>query len=166
MDIVFVRTVLLVLHIFAVGMLLGRIVGDIILDRVRAQMEGKPSEVPVLMAQMRLIATMGQVGGLGVLITGVLLALTQQLGVFNLGGMTPTWLLLKQIIYVIILGTVIVVISPMGRTLIPKFIEAAKANPPQVTPEMRGLVAKIKRINQFTDALVLVAVVLAVWKPV
>lgn len=158
------RVILLVAHIVASGVWIAQFPVELAFARAMHGSQGKAVELPLLMAQSQVVSVMGQVGGLGILLTGFGLLWTNGWGLLNIGGLTPTWLLIKQIVYLIALGIVFVAIIPMQRRLRPAFIVAAQGKP-SVTPEIRRLAAGLQTVSRLVNGLVLVNIVLAVWKP-
>jgi uncharacterized membrane protein len=86
------------------------------------------------------------------------------LGFLNIGGLTPNWLLVKQIIYLVTLLIFIVGVVPATRRLRPLMVAAAQ-NASGITPEIQQLSSQMLLLSRITNLLVLVNIVLAVWKP-
>jgi hypothetical protein len=159
-----IRHILLALHIIAAGIWIAQLAAEAGFVAVMRGSQGKPIELPLLMAQGRVISFMGQVGGIGILLTGFGLLWASNLSFLGIGGFTPTWLLIKQIVYLAAMLIVFVALVPQQRKIMPKIIEAARGTP-TVTPEIRQLNTRLTWISRFIDLLVLVNIILAVWKP-
>jgi len=159
-----IRHILLVLHIIAAGIWIAQLAAELGFIAVMRGSRGKPIELPLVMAQSRVISFMGQVGGIGILLTGFGLLWTDGLAFLNISGFTPTWLLIKQILYLIAMLVVFVALVPQQRKLVPQIIEAARGMP-AVTPEIRALTTRLTWISRFINLIVLVNILLSVWKP-
>jgi len=159
-----IRHILLVLHIIAAGVWIAQVAAEIGFTAVMRGSQGKPIELPLMMAQGRVVSFMGQVGGIGILLTGFALLWADGLAFLNIGGFTPTWLLIKQIVYLLAMLIAFAILMPMQRRLVPQFIEAARGTP-TVTPEIRRLNTQLRNVSRLINLLVLVNIFLAVWKP-
>ena len=104
------------------------------------------------MAQGQLLALLGQLGGVGVLITGIGLISIDGYALFGIGGFTPTWLFIKQVIYVIAIVIVGAVITRGMREMM------TAGGSGEIPP-------RVQMASYLVNALVLVNIVLAVWKP-
>jgi hypothetical protein len=162
MDIV--RVVLLALHIIAAGTWIAQFPAELGFRMALRGSRGKPVELPILIAQGRVLNMMGQIGGIGILLTGFGLIGIERLGFLNIGGITPNWLLFKQIIYLAAMLIAFAVLMPAQRRLRPLIVEAVKGTP-TVTPEIRQLMDRSMMASRLVNLLVLVNVVLGVWKP-
>lgn len=158
------RVILIVLHIIAAGVWIAQAVADLAFGRVMRGSEGKPVELPLLMAQTRVLTVMGQVGGIGILLTGFGLIWVDGYSFLGIGGFTPNWLMVKQIVYLAAMGLAFVVLIPAQNRLRPQFIAAAKGTP-KVTPEVRQLSERMMLTSRLINLLVLLNILLGVWKP-
>jgi hypothetical protein len=159
-----IRQILIALHIISAGIWIAQVAADFAFAGVMRGSKGKPIELPLMMAQGRVVGFLGQVGGIGILLTGFGLIWVDGLSFLGIGGFTPTWLLIKQIVYLVAMGIVFFFIVPTQRKIVPQFIEAARGTP-SVTPEIRQLSAQLTNASRLINLLVLVNIVLAVWKP-
>jgi hypothetical protein len=139
---------------------------SIILGRFIRAYEDKPVEATLTLAMGRLQSGLGSIAGMGILLTGLGLIWQDHLGLLGIGGgVTPTWLFIKQVVYIILMAVV-------GSQLIPrsakveKQLEATIKEAGTVTSEARVLLARINTLGMINTALVLINVFLAVWKPV
>jgi hypothetical protein len=159
-----IRDIVLALHIISAGIWIAQLAAEFAFRSVMRGSQGKPIELPLLMARVRVVNFMGQVGGIGILLTGFALLWTDNLTFLGIGGFTPTWLLIKQFVYLLAMGIAFLFIIPTQRKLVPQFIEAARGTP-HVTPQIRQLTAQMTNASRLINVLVLVNIVLAVWKP-
>jgi hypothetical protein len=159
-----IRIIVLALHIISAGIWIAQLAAEVAFTGVLRGSQGKPIELPLMMAQVRVVNFLGQVGGIGILLTGFGLLWIEGLAFLNIGGFTPTWLLVKQVVYLAAMLIVFLVLVPTQRRLAPQFIEAARGTP-KVTPEIRQLNRRLTWVSRLIDLLVLVNIVLAVWKP-
>src|SRR5687767_6127421 len=97
-----VRTFFLIIHVMAAGMVFAQIPIELILRRVRARQQGTPAELGTLLLQGQLNASLGAIGGMALLISGLALSFISPFGVLGIGGNTPAWLIIKQVNYIII----------------------------------------------------------------
>jgi len=162
MDVI--RVLLVAAHLLLAGIWFAQLVADWGFSRARQGAEGKAVELPLMMAQVKVLILMGQIGGIGVLLTGFALLWVNGYGLFNVGGLTPTWLLIKQVGMVIALALVFGLVAPAQRKLAPAFIAAAKGTP-RVTPEITQLMTQLVGVTRLVNLIVLLAVLLGVWKP-
>ncbi len=159
-----VRTVLLVIHIICAGLWIAQFVTTFVFERLIHTNEGKPAELTLMMAQIRVGSTAGMIAGNGILLTGLALIATQHLGFLGIGGsITPLWLFIKQIVYIILLVIVFVGINPLAARLQKQIVMASDGNT-LATPEMRVQLNRIRMIIYVHDAFVLLNIILAVAK--
>jgi hypothetical protein len=158
------RVLLIVLHIIFAGVWIAQFAAEIGFGLALRGSEGKAVELPLLMARTRVLGFMGQVGGIGILFTGFGLLWVTGLPFLGIGGFTPTWLLIKQIVFLIAMVIVFIVLTPMQRRLVPQFVQAAKGTP-TVTADIRALVSQMTSVSRLINLIVLVNIILGVWKP-
>ena len=159
------RTILLVLHIISAGFWISQFPVELIFRRLQKRAEGTPAELTLMTTSMQLLGGLGQYGGMGILITGLGLVILEGLGFLGIGGATPTWLVIKQVIYLILLAMVFTLIR-QGSERIGAALEQAKTAGGVVTPEIREQSARFGRIALAHNLLVLANIILAVWRPV
>lgn len=159
-----IRHILLALHIIAAGIWIAQLAAEVGFIAVMRGSQGKPMELPLMMARGRVIGFLGQVGGIGILLTGFALLWADGLAFLGIGGFTPNWLLIKQIVYLAAMGIAFLVLMPMQRRLASQFIEAARGTP-TVTPEIRRLNARLTNVSRLINVLVVVNIILGVWRP-
>ena len=159
------RTILLTFHIISAGIWISQFPLSLLLNQVTKRMAGTPGERAITMARGQLLGGLGQYGGMGILITGLGLILLEGLGFLGIGGPTPAWLMIKQVIYVIALILVFAVIQPAGKRAALAMQQAAQSGGP-VSEEARAAARRAEQVSHLLNLLVLVNIILAVWKPV
>jgi uncharacterized membrane protein len=159
-----IRVVLLILHIIFAGLWMAQFPIVLIFSRAIAAQANRPAGVTLLHMQIRLQSIMGMLAGVGILVTGLGLTFVSRWGVVNIGGFTPDWLLVKQIVYSVLLVIVFAGIMPASRRLIKQFNAQANGNP-SVTPEMGRLARRIRWLGYLEALLIVVNITVAVWKP-
>jgi len=157
------RTIFLFLHIIAAGIWIAQIVVALVFNRLIRANADKPAGVTLMMAEVRLLGVLGSVGGPGILLTGLGLLATDRLGFLGIGGITPPWLMIKQIVYIILLVIVFAVIMPTARRLHTQF-EATLGSSALITLEMSALHRRLVMISYLHDALVIFNIFMAVAK--
>lgn len=157
------RFIFLILHVVSAGVWIGQFAAWMGFRLAKRGAEGKPVELPLLMAEVRVLSLMGNIGGIGIIITGMGLIGTDGWGFLGIGQFTPSWLIIKQVVYLVTLALAFGVIVPAQRKMRPLFVEAAKGTP-KVTPEIRALHARAQMASHAVNALVLANIVLAVVK--
>ncbi|MBI1279590.1 MAG: hypothetical protein GC179_15795 [Anaerolineaceae bacterium] len=159
-----IRTILLVIHIICAGLWIAQFVTTIVFERLIHANSGKPAELTLMLAQIRVSSTAGMIAGNGILLTGLALIATEHLGFLGIGGsVTPLWLFVKQIVYIILLIIVFVGINPTASRL-QKEISAAADGGTLATAEMRLQLNRLRMIIYAHDAFVLLNIVMAVAK--
>ncbi len=159
------RTILLALHIISAGVWFSQFPLHFILNGIQKRLAGTPGEQTATMVKGQLLGGLGQIGGLGILVTGLGLIILEGYGFLGIGGATPAWLFIKQIIYVIALVLVFVVIQPAGKRAAAAMQQAAQTGGP-LSPEARAASARAEQLSLLLNLLVFVNIILAVWKPV
>ncbi len=81
----------------------------------------------------------------------------------GIGGFTPGWLFVKQVIYIVLTVFVMVALRPQSTKLAVAFQSAASDG--SMTDEARELVSRMWMLVTIHTLIVLVNVILAVWKP-
>ncbi len=155
------RNLLLVLHIISAGIWIASFPIGLILDRMGKKAQGPAAGIyGALRGEMS--GRLGQIGGIGILITGLGLIGIDKYGFLGIGCQTPTWLVIKQAIYVILFIIGVGVLGPIG-IRIEKAMSAARAGgaPPA---DVQALIARVKQLGYLTNLLVLINIGLAVWK--
>src|SRR5687768_17092052 len=106
------RVIFLVPHIIFAGMATTQVPVTLVLRRMIRDAEGKPNEITLMGTFGQVVGFLGQVGGIGLLLTGLALLGVDRLGLLGLFGPTPTWLFAKQVIFIIIIVLIVTVLVP------------------------------------------------------
>jgi len=146
------KAILLSLHIISAGLLISQFFVDFAMSRYISRAKGQPGGQLLGMAQGQLLALLGQLGGVGVLITGIGLISIDGYAFFGIGGFTPTWLFIKQVLYVI---SIVIVGAVITRGMREMRAAGSSGEIPQ----------RVQMASYLVNVLVLVNIVLAVWKP-
>ena len=153
------RTILLVIHIFSAGCWISSFPIGLILSRMA---KANPGQAPTIsMIDGELSQVLGQIGGLGILITGLGLIAIDKTGFLGIGAPTPTWMFIKQVVYIILVVIGVAVMMPQAMRL-GKLMEASKGAP---TAESRAILARLGTYGYVINLLVFINIVLAVWQP-
>lgn len=158
------RTILLVIHIICAGLWIAQFVTTIVFERLIRANEGKPAELTLILAQIKVSSLAGMIAGNGILLTGLGLTAVSHYGLLGIGGtVTPLWLFIKQIVLIILMVIVFVGINPIAGRLMGQ-ISASADGATLATPEMRADLSRVRTIVYVHDALVLLNIILAVAK--
>ncbi|MEP7292810.1 MAG: hypothetical protein ABI835_13590 [Chloroflexota bacterium] len=149
------KAILLALHIISAGAWISQFIAEFAMERFARKMSGKPGAQLLGMAEGQVASLLGQIGGIGILLTGLGLIGVDGYALFGIGGYTPTWLIIKQVVYVVAMAIVGGVVIRGTRGL-----EAAAAAGQPVEIPSRVIMA-----SRLVNVLVLVNIFLAVWKP-
>lgn len=158
-----VRNILLIIHIIAAGLWIAEEFISFIMRRLIAANEGKPAELTLVNATMVLNGTFGPLASLGILLTGIGMTLNNGWVLLGIGGFTPGWLFVKQVIYIALIVFVMVVLRPQSDKLAVAFKAATSDS--SMTAEARRLGSRMWTLGTIHTLIVLVNIVLAVWKP-
>ena len=158
------RTVLLVIHIICAGLWIAQFFTTFIFERLIRANEGKPAELTLILAQIKVSSIAGMIAGNGILLSGLGLTAVSSYGLLGIGGtVTPLWLFVKQIVLIILMVIVFVGINPIA-TRVQSQITAAANGAALATPEIRADLSRIRMIVYVHDAFVLLNIILAVAK--
>lgn len=159
------RHLLLIIHIISAGIWIAQFAVEMAFVPILRSQRGKPLELTLTMTQGRVLSRMGQIGGLGILLTGLGLIAVDGFGLLGIGGsFTPTWLLIKQIVYIVAMVVVGALIVPNSARIEKQLAEAAQGAS-VVTPEIQQLNGRVRNASLVINLLVLTNIILAVWKP-
>lgn len=149
------KVILLALHIISAGAWISQFFAEYAMERFSRKMKGQPGAHLLGMAEGQVASLLGQIGGVGILITGLGLLGVDGYALLGIGGFTPTWLFIKQVIYIIAMAIVggVVIRGTRGMEA-----AAAAGNPVEIPP-------RVLMASRLVNVLVLVNIVLAVWKP-
>ena len=155
----------LALHIIAAGIWISQFVAEMAFGRFMKSLKGKPAEGTILLAEGQVAALLGMIGGTGILITGLLLTAGFHYGILGIGGVyTPTWLVIKQIFYIIAMAIVGMVITRGSRKVMPLIGQAAAAGQP-VPAEALSAFARIQMASNIVNLFVLINICLLYTSP-
>ncbi len=149
------KAVLLALHIISAGAWMSQFFVEVVLERYAKKMKGQAGAQMIALSEGRASSLLGQVGGVGILITGLGLVGVDGYAILGIGGFTPTWLFIKQVIYLIAMAIVGMVII-RGTRSFEADVAAGR------TTEIPSQVVLASRL---VNVMVMVNIFLAVWKP-
>lgn len=149
------KVILLTLHIISAGAWVSQFFVEVTIERLARKMKGQPGAHLLSIAEGRAASMLGQIGGIGILITGFGLIGVDRYAFLGIGGFTPLWLMIKQVIYIIAMIIVFGVVIRGTRG----FSAAVAAGEPAEIP------TNVLLASRLVNVLVLVNIVLAVWKP-
>jgi hypothetical protein len=149
------KVILLTLHIISAGAWISQFFVEVAIGRLARKVKGQPGAHLLAIAEGRAASMLGQIGGIGILITGFGLLGVDSYSFLGLTGYTPLWLMIKQVIYIIAMVIVFGVIIRGTR----RFSAAVAAG------EQPEIPVNVVMASRLVNVLVLVNIVLAVWKP-
>ena len=155
------RNVLLILHIIAAGCWIAGVPVTFAINRVAKRLQG-PAAGAVGAIRGEISGFLGQVGGIGILITGLGLIGVDRYGFLGIGGATPTWLVIKQIIYIVLLVLGIGVLAPMGVRIQKQMAAARDGGAPPA--DLQQMMRRMTTLGYVSNLLVFINICLAVWK--
>src|SRR5438067_3431838 len=95
-------TVFLILHILSAGVWIGLGVVTVLTNNFRIRAAGTLGELYLMRSTLIYGSVMGNIGGIGILISGPAIAGISHLPLFAFG--TLPWIALKQLVFVIVLA--------------------------------------------------------------
>lgn len=158
-----VRNILLIIHIIAAGLWIAEEFINLVMRRLIATNRGKPAELTLANATLVLNGTFGPLASMGILITGIGMTLNNGWVLLGIGGFTPGWLVVKQVVYIVLIVFVMVALRPQSDKLAAAFKAATSDG--SMSDEARGLVSRMWILGTIHTLIVLVNIILAVWKP-
>ncbi|MDX2162980.1 MAG: hypothetical protein SF162_16815 [bacterium] len=156
------RVIFLVLHILSAVAWLSGLFADLVFNRLIRSNNERANVIALRMAQNRLGGFAGQLGGIGILITGFGLIGVAGYGFLGLINPTPSWLVVKQVVYLLAFVLALALIQPASRRLGGALAEAARGGD---VAAAQALAVPLERYALFSHLLVIVNIVFAVWKP-
>ncbi len=156
------RNILLILHIISAGVWISGLVVSFITNRALKSAAG-PAVGAINMFSGEVRGMMGQIGAIGILITGLGLIGVDKYGFLGLGGVTPTWLVIKQIIFIILLVVGGGIMTPLSIRLRKQMAAARAGGAPPA--DVQEIMARLTMIGYGVNLLVFINICLAVWKP-
>jgi hypothetical protein len=161
-----VRTIFLIIHIVCAGIWLSELVASFVLRRLAKRLEGTPAEAWVHIGAGRTAALMGNIGGIGILISGFALIGVYRWGFLGLwaADITPAWVILKQALFVVALALTFAVIVPSQRR-VRKPLMAAAENAGTITDAERAVLSRTRLVSTIIGVAVLLNIIIGVWRP-
>lgn len=157
------RIILLIIHIIAAGLWISEEVIGRILKRMIDKHKGQPAELTLGKAALTLMGTLGPIASMGILLTGIGLTLNNGWVLLGIGGYTPPWLIVKQVVYIALLVLVFAWLQPVSKKVVTAANEATANG--VVTDEARAHISRLWTLGSIHSLLVLINIILAVWKP-
>ena len=106
---------------------------------------------------------MGTVGGMGILISGLVLTFQFHYGILGIGGVyTPMWLVIKQVIFIIAMGMVGALVTRPARPVMALFGKALADGQP-VPAEAAAAFSRIQLMSRIVNVLVLINIFVGVF---
>jgi len=144
------------IHIIAAGFWLSQFVAVIALERFAALVKGKPAEVAIKMAEGNVESLLGTAGGIGILISGLVLTFQFRYGILGIGGVnTPMWLVIMQVIFIIAMAMVGALVTRPARPIM-EMLGKALANGEPAPAEATSGLNRIQLMSRIVNVLVLV----------
>lgn len=159
-------TIFLVLHVLTAGIWMALFPTVMILNGLRKKAANTSSELPYMKAISVLGLVLGNVGAIGVLISGPALAGIGKYPWFDFA--TMPWLAWKQVIFFLALILSFAVIVPRSkkvRKLLTELLDAKRANI-GASDELRSTFDSYVTASLIVNLLVLINMILGEWKPV
>lgn len=155
----------LLLHLLCAAIWVGLGVVTLLTDRFRGRSAGTLGELYLMRSTLIYAAIMGNIGGIGILITGPGLAGIEHLPWFAFNG--APWLAIKQLIFVIVLAMTFGLQVPMTKKVRARIAEemAGAHATHGASDGLRSSFAQLVRITHIMQILVLINVILGVLKP-
>jgi hypothetical protein len=158
-------TFLVILHILSAGVWVSLGVVTIFLNSFRKRVAGTAGELYLMRALIMFGAIMGNIGGIGILITGGAMTGMVWHGWFDFGALP--WLAAKQTIYVVLLIMTFAIMLPAtkkARRSIGE--EMAGLNPAGGASDvLRKQIDRLVAVGLFMQLLILTNIVLGEWGP-
>lgn len=158
-----VRNILLIIHIISAGLWITEEFISFIMRRLIAANRDKPAELTLANATLVINGTFGPLASMGILLTGIGMTLNNGWVLLGIGGFTPGWLFVKQVIYIVLIVFVMVVLRPQSEKLAAAFKAATSDG--SMIDEARELGSRMWTLGTIHSLIVLVNIILAVWKP-
>jgi hypothetical protein len=158
-------TVFLILHIIVAGCWISILFANIAMMGNLTKAQGTVGELYLMRSVISIGSVMGNIGGIGILITGFGLVGIQHMGIFPFG--VVNWLALKQTIFVILLVMTFAMMVPrvkMLRRLIAEELAGPDASK-GASNGLRSQLGGIRTLGMMMNVLVLCNIILGVWKP-
>jgi len=158
-------TAFVILHVLSAGVWIGLGVVTVLTNNFRIRAAGTLGELYLMRATLIFGAVMGNIGGIGILITGSAIAGIQHLPWFAFS--TVPWLAIKQLVFVIVLAMTFGIYVPRSKKIGRRIgEEMGGANPGLgASPELRTMFDRLVTISLAIQMLVLLNIILGEWRP-
>lgn len=159
-----IRTIFLIIHVISAVAWLSQFIVGVALQRMAARTKGTAGESWTRLAHGNASSLLGQIGGVGILISGLALLGISQYAILGIGGFTPTWLFIKQVIYIVamaITGAMIIRPTPI---IMPQLLQAASRGEAP-SAETTAQLERVFTISHVVNLLVLINIILGFWRP-
>ncbi len=158
-------TIFVILHILSAGIWTGLGVVMILANNFRQRAAGTLGELYLMRMTLICGSVMGNIGGIGILITGPAMAGIDHQPWFAFE--TLPWLALKQVIFMIILGITFAIYVPRSKRIGKRIGEEMGGAHPAggASAELRVMFDKLITIGIITQGLVLLNIILGKWQP-
>jgi hypothetical protein len=158
-------TAFVILHVLSAGVWIGLGVVTVLTNNFRIRAAGTLGELYLMRATLIYGAVMGNIGGIGILITGPAIAGIHHLPWFAFSAVP--WLAIKQVVFVIVLAMTFAIYVPrskkIGRRIGEEMGGATPASGASV--ELRGMFDRLVTVGLIIQLLVLLNVILGEWQP-
>jgi hypothetical protein len=152
----------LAIHIISAGFWLSQFVAVMALERFAQTVKGKPAEVAIKMAEGNIESMLGTIGGIGILISGLVLTFQFHYGILGIGGVnTPMWLVTMQVIYIIAMGIVGALVTRPARPIMEALGKALSAGLPAPADASAAL-SRVQLMSRIVNVLVLINIFVGV----
>jgi hypothetical protein len=154
-----------ILHILSAGVWIGLGVVTVLANRYRKRIAGSYGELYIMKATLTFAAVMGNIGGIGILITGGAMTGIRHLPWFDFSGVP--WLAVKQVVFVIVLAMTFALFVPRSKKVKRLIGETMGGPKPQAgaPAELRVLFDRVIAISIIMQLLVLLNIILGEWQP-
>ena len=157
-------TVFVILHIISAGTWIGLGVVTVLLTGLRKKAQGTLGELYLIRAGVLFGAVMGNIGGIGILITGGAMAgIRYSWFPFS----TLPWLAIKQTIFVILLIMTFAIMVPKSKKIRAMSGEELGGKNPGggASLALRTMMDQVHTIGMFMQMLILTNIILGEWQP-
>jgi hypothetical protein len=157
--------VFVILHILSAGVWIGLGVVTVLANRYRKRIAGSYGELYIMRITLKLGSAMGNIGGIGILITGGAMAGIRHLPWFDFSAVP--WLAVKQVVFVLVLAMTFGLFVPASKRAGRMIGEAMGGAKPQAgaPAELRTAFDRFITIGLMIQLLVLLNIILGEWQP-
>ena len=158
-------TIFVILHILSAGVWIGLGVVTILTNNFRIRASGTLGELYLMRLTLICGSVMGNIGGIGILITGPAIAGIRHLPWF--GFSEAPWLAIKQVVFLVVLAITFAIYVPRSKKIGRKIGEEMGGAHPATgaSSELRTMFDHIVTIGMIIQVLVLLNIILGEWQP-